>query len=67
MNTPLMSALKKKAGVITDKLTGVTRVDNAANPLSANAQMTASMGYRNPKTKFKFADKQQTYGVPGAQ
>lgn len=68
----LSTALKNKIGKVADKLTGTTRVDNMKNPLSAAFRVSASVGKRNPNdpsnpaNQFKFATKQKTYGVPGA-
>ncbi len=66
---PIATALQSAV----DKVSGITRVNNAANPLSANARMTAFIGQRNrsdpqnPANKFQFATKQKTFGVPGAK
>lgn len=66
-----MNPFTKALQNAVDKVSGITRVNNATNPLSANARMTASVGKRNlndpqnPANKFQFATKQQTFGVPG--
>lgn len=68
-----MNPIAKALQSAVDKVSGVTRVNNAANPLSANARMTASVGKKNPAdpqnpaNKFQFAAKQNTFGVPGAK
>ncbi len=61
----IKSALKNFA----NKITGISVVDNEANPASAASIMKrsiASQAKGSPKP-FKFANKQNTFGVPNAK
>lgn len=69
-----MNPFTKALQTAVDKVSGVTRVNNAANPNSANAKMTASVGKKNindPQISVGFKSslpyRQKTFGVPNAK
>lgn len=66
MPNPFTKALQSAV----DKVSGVTRVNNATNPNSANAKMTASVGKKNindPQISAGFKSTlprgQKTFGI----